>query len=206
MSTNGTLRSLTVFALLAAALTFPGGAGAQLLTTDEASDCDPNTSQAFARWGDTAFYRLAPGGGFEGTSSWSLANGAKTVAGNEPFGLVPGRRSLSLPAGAVATSPTMCFAFGDWHARFLVRNTGSTSARLEVDVLVHSLLGVVSTLDGGELQAGSKWAPSPRMSALLTNVGGLAGSTKAISFRLRARGSGAAFQVDSFFLDPFKSR
>jgi hypothetical protein len=119
---------------------------------------------------------------------------------------VAGTRSLSLPAGSTATSPAMCFAFGDWHARFMVRNTGASTGRLEVDILVRSLLGVVSLLDGGTVRADGTWDPSPEMSALLTNVGGLTSLTKAVSFRLQAKGTGAQFQVDNVFLDPFRSR
>ncbi len=204
---NGTGRIGGLLALTTAivALAAPGSASAGLLTTGTSSNCDPDTTQAFEDWGDTSQYRLVPGGTFEGTNSWSLAGGAKTVAGNEPFGVVDGTRSLYLSSGATATSPTMCFTFGDWHARFLVRNTGSTGARLDVDILVRSLLGVVSVLDGGSVRADGTWDPSPEVSALLTNLGGLLGLTRSVSFRLQASGSGAAFQVDNVFLDPFKS-
>jgi len=70
---------------------------------------------------------------------------------------------------------------------------------------VRSLLGVVSVLDGGSVRADGTWDPSPEVSALLTNLGGLLGLTRSVSFRLQASGSGAAFQVDNVFLDPFKS-
>lgn len=189
------------------ALVAPSAANGGLLTTGAASDCNPETSQVFAPWGDTANYRLVPGGSFEsGSPSWALSGGAKLVNGNERFGVIPGTRSLSLPSGATATSPTMCFAVGDWHARFFVRNTGNTSANLEVDILVPSLLGVVSVLDGGYVKADGTWDPSPRVSAVLTNVGSLLGLTKAVSFRLKARGTGAVFRVDNVFLDPFRCR
>lgn len=190
-----------------AALAVPGAASAKLLTTEDAAYCDPQVGQDFARWGDSAYYRLAPGGAFEsGNPSWKLGNGAKVVSGNEPYKLRSGSRSLYLPAGAIATSPTTCFAFGDWHARFVVRNTGSSSAQLEVDILVYNLLGVLSIVDGGTIRAGSTWAPSPRMSALVSNVGGLLGTTTAIAVRVKAKGSGAAFSVDDVFIDPLKSR
>jgi len=188
------------------ALGLTGSASAGLLSTGEASYCDPEVGQDFARWGDSAYCRLSPGGAFDGGPSWSLAGGAKVVTGNEPFKLRPGSRSLQLPAGSTATSPTTCFAFGDWHARFVVRNTGSASARLEVDIVVRNLLGLLSIVDGGTIVAGSTWAPSPRMSALVSNVGGLLGTTTAVSLRLKAHGAGAKFQVDDVFLDPFKAR
>jgi len=192
--------------LLLAAFAAPAAASAGLLSTGTAAECDPDTTQVFSAWGDDAYYRLVPGGTFEGGAAWSLAGGARVVAGNEPFRLVSGTHSLSLPAGSTATSPAMCFAYGDWHSRFVVRNTGATSGRLEVDVVVRSLLGLVSVLDGGEVRADGTWDPSPEVSAFLTNVGGLTGLTKAVSFRLRAKGTGALFQVDNVFLDPFRSR
>jgi len=205
------VRGMLGLATLVVALAVPGAANAGLLTgilsTQSASYCDPEVAQYFGPWGDSAWYRLVPGGRFEGTHGWSLSGGAKVVSGNEPWYL-KGRsdsRSLSLPAGSTATSPTTCFDFGDWHARFLVRNTGATSGTLEVDILVRSLVGVLSVLDGGTIKAGSAWKPSPQVSALVTNVGGLLG-TQAVSFRLKARGTGAAFQVDDVFLDPFRSR
>jgi len=200
-------RTATITALAAAllALAIPATASAQLLTSGTASDCDPDTTQAFETFGDDAYYRLVPGGTFEGGAAWSLSGGARVVSGNEPYGIIPGTRSLYLPSGSTATSPTMCFAFGDWHARFFVRNGGSSRAQLEVDILVKGLLGVVSVLDGGYVRADGTWDPSPEVSALLTNVGGLLGTTKAVAFRLRAQGTNAAFQVDNVFLDPFKS-
>jgi len=203
-------RGILGLATLVVALAAPGAANAGLLTgilsTGSASYCDPDVSQYFAPWGDSAWYRLVPGGTFEGSHGWSLSGGAKVVSGNEPWRVKSktDSRSLYLPAGSTATSPTTCFDFGDWHARFFVRNARS-GGTLEVDILVRSLVGVLSVLDGGYVKADGTWDPSPEVSALVTNVGGLLG-TKAVSFRLKAKGSGAAFQVDDVFLDPFRSR
>ncbi len=196
-------RRLGLVGLLALAV--PASAQADLLGTESASGCD-STSTPFAPWADYANYGLVPGGSFEpGMPSWSLAGGAEIVAGNEPFYVRgdDGKRSLLLPAGSSALSPTTCFEFGDWHARFFVRNAGATGVP-EVDIVVRSLLGTLSVLGGGYVTAESAWQPSPRMSALVSNVGALLG-TKAVAIRLRSNGSGAAFQVDDVYLDPFKS-
>jgi hypothetical protein len=66
-------------------------------------------SQAFAPWGDTSSYELAPGGDFE-SSSWTLEHGAQLVSGSEPFAATGtlGASSLSLPAGGSAQSPSTC--------------------------------------------------------------------------------------------------
>jgi hypothetical protein len=191
---------------LCAAFAAPGTAQAGLLWTDAADDCNPEIAQRFARWNDLAYYRLSPGGAFEGTTEWRLANGARTTNGNEPFYVNSSAdtRSLLLPAGAVATSPTMCFAFGDWHARFFLRKAGAGSGKVEVDILVRNLLGILSVLDGGTVTADGTWDPSPRTSALVSNVGGLLGLSSSVALRFRAHGT--AFQLDDVYLDPFRAR
>jgi hypothetical protein len=192
-------------AALGAFAGFAGSAGAGLLTTGSASSCDP-AAQPFAPWRDYAYYIPVPGGSFEsGSPSWQLAGGASVVVGNEPYYVRSSsdRRSLYLPGGSTATSPTVCFAFGDWHMRFFTRNGGSSSSTLKVQILVRNLVGVVSVLDGGTVRADGTWDPSPRVSALVTNVGGLLGVTQAVAFRFKAS-SGAAFRIDDIYLDPFK--
>lgn len=106
----------------------------------------------------------------------------------------------NMPAGSSVSTPTMCFAAGDWHLRFM--GVGSSrSSQLRVAVSVNSLLGVVSILDGGTVSNDGTWKPSPKVGLLLTNVGGLL-TTKAISIRFTAT-SGAS-QIDDVYLDPWK--
>jgi hypothetical protein len=191
--------------LVALATTVTPSAKAGLIGTGAASGCG-TASKVFAPWGDYANYLLVPGGAFEaGMPSWSLSGGAKVVAGNEPYYVrnASDSRSLYVPSGSSALSPTVCFGLGDWHARFFVRNVGSTQGRLKVDIAVKSLLGLVSILDGGSVSGTGVWAPSPRIGLTFTNVCSLLG-VQAISFRFRTVGTGAAFQVDDVYLDPFK--
>lgn len=186
-----------VMAVLAG-FALPSGAG--LLGTGAAKYCDPFSFKAFLPWGDGAHYMLMPGGSFEdGAPSWALSGGAKTVSGNESFFLnsKTDKKSLYMPSGSSATSPTMCFAAGDWHLRFVNKGSG----QLKVNVQVRSLLGLLSVLDGGTVRPGETWAPSPKVGLLLTNVGGLL-TTKAISVRITA--SGGAAQIDDAYLDPWK--
>ena len=65
--------------------------------------------------------------------------------------------------------------------------------------------GVPVIYTTGTVRADGTWDPSPEVSALVTNLGGLTSLTKSVAFRLHASGTGAAFQVDNVFLDPFKS-
>jgi hypothetical protein len=185
----------------------PSAAQAGLLGTGEASTCDTNASQPFLPWDDEARYVLVAGGSFEAdTPAWSLRRDAAVVSGNEPFYVRSSSdtRSLLLPSGSSAISPTVCFALGDWHLRFFVRKTNALPGSLHIDIVVKSTLGaVLSILDGGTVEASGEWQPSPRIGLLLSNVGCLVG-TKAVSFRFRAKGDGAAFQVDDVYLDPWK--
>jgi hypothetical protein len=194
--------------ILVAALATASTADAGLIGTGSASYCDPTASQAFSQWGDTSRYTLMPNGGFEsGSASWALSGGARVVSGNEPYFLRQrgDSHSLLLPAGSSAYSATMCFALGDWHLRFLMKNVGSSKGSLRVSVIVPSLLGgLLTVLDGGTVTAGGSWAPSPRLALLLSNVTSLLG-TRAVAFRFAPVGSGTAFQIDDVYLDPWKS-
>lgn len=200
--------AFVAFAGLTIALVAPGQAQAGLLFTGQGAECDPVPSQAFLPWGDTSHYSLVGGGTFEkGETAWDLSGGASIVSGNEPWRVEKdnGTRSLRIPAGGSALSPTACFTFGDWHFRFFVKNVGSSAGTLRAEVVVRNLTGLLSVLDGGVVKADGSWDPSPRVGALLSNVCGLLPTTKAVAIRLRAVGAGAAFQVDDVYLDPWKS-
>ena len=193
-----------------AALILSSTAKAGLIGTGSASYCDPTATQPFAAWGDSASYARLLNGGFEGgTTGWALSGGARVVSGNEPFfvnGKTADNHSLLLPAGSSAYSGTVCFALGDWHLRFLMRNIGSSSGQLHIQVVVPSLLGgVLAILDGGTVSSGSAWTPSPRLELLLCNVTSLLG-TKAVAFRFMPVGYGAAYQIDDTYLDPWVDR
>jgi hypothetical protein len=197
------IRLVTAIIVGAVLLLMAPSANAGILSTGTASYCDPYSSMAYQAWGDRSNYMLTPGGSFEDTTgSWKLSGGAKIVTGNEPYFIhsKKDRRSLSMPAGSSATTPTMCFAAGDWHLRFM--GVSSTpSSQLRVAVTVNSLLGLLSILDGGTVSNDGTWKPSPKVGLLLTNVGGLL-TTKAISLRFTAT-SGTS-QIDDVYLDPWK--
>ena len=163
--------------------------------------CDRNASQVFLPWNDHANYMLSPGGSFEyGAPAWTLAGSAHVVQGNELFYIRSSqdKRSMSIPQGSSATSPMMCFSTGNWHFRLVGRGNG----RVRVTVRVRGLLGVISILDGGTVQLNGSWRPSPRVSLLLTNIGGLL-TTKAISLRFTAVDGTA--QIDDVYVDPWVS-
>jgi hypothetical protein len=198
--------ALLALAALATMLMTVSTAHAGLIGTGAASYCDSTASQPFAPQ-DMNSYTLLPGGSFEaGTPAWALTGGAKIVTGNETSYLHSrsDSRSLYLPAGGSAVTPTTCFALGDWHTRFMLKNVGAKTGAVDVQVIVPSVLGgLLTILDGGTVQAGGTWTPSPRVELLLSNVTSLVG-TKAVAFRFTAVGRGAAFQLDDVYLDPWK--
>jgi hypothetical protein len=205
---NGFKALLGVVIVAALAMTTTAKAG--LLGTGSASYCDPMATQAFAASGDSSYYASLFNGGFEaGSTGWSMSGGARVVSGNEPAfisGHAGDNHSLLLPAGSSAYSSTVCFALGDWHMRLFAKNVGASSGRLHVQVIVPSLLGgLLTILDGGNISANGSWAPSPQIKLALCNVTSLLG-TRAVAFRFTPVGSGAAFQLDDVYLDPWKDR
>jgi len=164
--------------------------------------CPSATSNPFADWKDYANYAFAPDGGFEsGGSGWTLSGGARAVYGNESF-YVHGssdKTSLSLPAGASATSPGMCISVLSSKMRFLVK--GDSGSSVKVQILYRGLLSsVLGILDGGTISAGGSWKPSPQIGML---GGVLPLLTSSVSFRFTAVGGAAG--IDDVYLDPMKS-
>lgn len=161
--------------------------------------------QVFEPWGDSSYYVLAPDGGFEaGGSGWALNGGAGAVEGNEPFylGDAADAKSLALPAGSSAVSPSICMSIDTPTFRLVARNTGDPASTLRVEA-TYSLLGVLRTKTLSSLKAGPSWAPTQTMSTVLTLstvVGTLTPS--AIQIRITPVGNGN-WQVDDLYVDPF---
>jgi len=192
---------LTLCSLAAAAAVL----GATAQSSRAAITCPGQTYvQPFIPWGDSANYVLLPNGSFENTKGWSLSGGAAQVAGNEPFfvNAAGDSHSLALPSGASAVSPSMCFTLLHPDLRFFVRNTGSTSSLLEVDVITN-VLGLKLTTPVASLSSGASWQPTAQL-PFLTNL--LAPVSEGVQFKFTAQGRGGAWQIDDDYVDPFKER
>src|SRR4051794_37314920 len=101
---------IAVAAVAGAAIAAPA-ANAGLLVSSAQSCASETFSTPFAKWGDNATYTPVPGGAFEsGQPGWTLSGGAKIVSGNETNYVrsASDSHSLSIPAGGVATSPSIC--------------------------------------------------------------------------------------------------
>jgi hypothetical protein len=199
-----TKRGFAVAGVLAglALATLPGAsAQAALIST---SPCDGATlTQPFLPWGDSAPYRLIPGGDFEGSlSGWALSGGAHIVAGSEPFAStgVLGRSSLDLPAGSSVQTPFTCVNAAYPTFRLFAKNNSLLSA-VVVSVIYRVPLVGQATLPVGAVALSPKWAPTllPMLTGSL--VGGLLnGGTAQVSLRFTALTGNT--QIDDIYVDP----
>jgi hypothetical protein len=151
-------------------------------------------SQPFAPWGDSSSYELAPGGDFE-APGWALDGGATLAGGSEPFAATGslGRQSLSLPAGADATSPSFCMDAGKPTLRLFTAGGGL----LEVQIVADG-----ATIPVGIVAASTGWAPSPILLTGGSLLGPLSGGT--VQARIRVSALTGQPQVDDVFVDPWR--
>ena len=171
--------------------------------------CGMTETQPFAPWGDQSYYVPVPGGTFEpGSPGWKLSGGAKVVAGNESYDVSgPGNYSLSLPAGSQAVSPPACTGIDHPDARLFVRNTGSSSSRLNVWATYPPTLGLLPLLSHvylGSITGSGSWQPSSyiQMGLLLNTLGSLDLGETTVSFTFAPADRSGNWRIDDVYLDP----
>jgi hypothetical protein len=201
-------RAVSLAASAVAVLTFAAPAAhANVLSLVFEGCGNQPASQPFAQFGDDSDYTLVPGGTFEpGTTPWLLTGGASVVSGNETFYVnsPSDSHSLSLPTGSSAISPASCTSLAHPTVRFFLRNTGSSSSRLEVTALYPGLIGGVSETGLGELSGSSSWEPSPALGLTLSNLlATLSLDQTVIAFEFTPVGKGGDWGIDDVYLDPF---
>ena len=192
--------SLAVLAMAMSASSASAG-----LLVKSAPDCSPKpTTQPFKPWGDLTQYNLAPGGGFEsGTPSWTLRGGASVVSGNEPWKVAGAgnTRSLRLPPGASATSPTICVGLEHPTIRFFAKNDRALLSTMTVEVITETSLGLTVAVPIGTVLPSGQWKPSPQFLVVANLLPLLPGEHTPVQFRLTSVGFGT-WSVDDFFVDP----
>jgi hypothetical protein len=201
MRRTAVLGGLAVLAPLAALVVAPA-------TTASAATVLPCTTRAtttpFTPWGDSNAYFTLPGATFEsGTSGWSLAGGARVTSGNEPWKVVSGPNvsSLSLPAGASASAPSMCIATAEDSMRLFYRAPGISTAYLRVTIHVTSGVNVAdNTYSIGGGTAG--WALSERI--MVPDIRDRSGQ-QTVTIKFDQVGTKAAWQIDDVEIDPWRS-
>ncbi|HEX4760021.1 MAG TPA: hypothetical protein VH256_04435 [Thermoleophilaceae bacterium] len=170
-----------------------------------ASCSDSPIGQSFSQWHDSRFYVSPGNGGLEaGGTGWSLS-GAKVVSGNESYYLngSSDSHSLLLMDGASATSPSFCVAQGYPTFRFMLRNTGSSQAKVRVDVVYGGSQANRVVKTAGYLTAGQSWSPSQKLSLALGSTGAMQYSSADVQIRFVPVGSGGSFQIDDLLVDPW---
>jgi hypothetical protein len=184
-----------LFAASFAMLALAGSASA-------ATSCsvDP-ASQPFKPWLDFASYTLVPGGRFESSpSGWTLSGSAATAAGNEPWRVAGASdaRSLVLPAGSSATSPSFCGGLGYPTVRLFSKSSRLLLSSLRVEVLYTGDDGLLHSFGLGTVLPTSSWQPSVPV-LTLSGLPLLTGS----SLALRLTAVGGTFSVDDVYVDPY---
>jgi hypothetical protein len=177
---------------------------AALINTDP---CDGATlTQPFLQWNDSNYYKLMPGGSFEGSlTGWTLTGGAGKVAGSEPYGVTGsvGKWSMNLPAGSSVQSPYTCVDAAYPFFRFFGRNNGLLSTVAVSVVYKEPLVGAVAVPVGVFALSGT-WQPSlPMLTASFAQgiVNGLlTGTTPEVALRFTALTGDS--QIDDIYVDP----
>lgn len=204
--TNRLRLSLCAAAAVACTAVPAAPAGAALIETSACDDA--SLSQPFARWGDNAHYKLAPGGDAEGAlTGWTLSGGAKRVAGSEPFAATGrlGSASFSIPAGGSLTTAATCVNAAYPSFRFFAKSSGGLLGLLPAIAvsLVYrdGALGLVE-LPIGTVLPTSSWRPSPVM--LTGSVVGAALAGGEAPLALRFTSLAGTWTVDDVFVDPYR--
>ncbi len=192
---------IVAIAVLAA---LSSGAGAAVVVP-----CPGTSGTPFAQFGDSDSYVLAPAGDMEAanlaTSGWTLTGGAAQAAGNEAYfaNSKADTHSLSIPAGATATSPLTCVNLADPTIRFF-SVAGNASSTLTVAVVATLANGTSVTVPVAKIAGGSAWAPTPTI-YFYANLLALKSANGQASVRFRFSVAGtAAFRIDDLYLDPRK--
>lgn len=209
---RGRRRSRRLFAVASLVFfAFAGTASAKEADTTSESRATcvaPLIEQPFLSFDDERDYVLAPGGSFEDSSlaGWSLEGGAGVAAGNEPFNVrgLSDSNSLVLPAGASATSATMCVDLHWPTLRFVARQTGEKDAELEVEVLYPEADEKHATWHGAKkFKAKRKdgWRLTEDVK-LSPDRGGKFAGGRPVALRFTNTSDQGSWQIDNVYVDP----
>lgn len=191
------------FAVTLGLLGMSSGAHATLVSNLSPSCPGQTLAQTFLPFGDPFQYAAVPNGNLEsGATGWTL-RGATIVAGNETFhvGRASDSASLMVPAGASATSPSICVGTLSPTVRFFTRSPNLLAA-LEVDAVYNTSSGTV-TVPAGVVTATNAWQPTLPL-PLLLNATALLTPTGTFPMALRFKAISGTWQIDDIYVDPYK--
>lgn len=181
-----------------------------------ASGCPGTLATPFSAFGDLNQYWLATGGSFEGANSWwTFSGGAAIVAGNETF-FVDGRtdaRSLLIPPGGSATSPSFCVTTSSPLMRFFAKGGDGSSPLIVTEIAattggtgqVKKLASTAASAHViGSVTGSLNWAPTAQI-PLDPSIAQATGKG-ALYVQLSFSNPGTtAWQIDDVYVDPRKS-
>jgi hypothetical protein len=166
-----------------------------------------STVEPFVPWGDSGDYFLGPAADFEGSlTGWTAKGGAKIVSGNESYYVnsASDSHSLSMPKGSSVTSPSICVTLSTPDLRLFVKNSGSGSATLQINMTYTSNQGKASTVTVAQIAMAknSSWTLSAPV-LFLANIQSILSSNNQtwVTFQFVSNGS---LQIDDFYVDPIK--
>jgi hypothetical protein len=205
------LRHLKVSAF-AAALFITAAVSATSASAASSSMCSwPTLTQAFAPWGDSNLYFLAPDGNFQGgASGWGLSGGAGVVSGGAGYDSTDAG-SLALPTtSAGATTPTMCVTSDAPVFRMFIKNNGNLG---HIDGQLAIYLNFTGA-DGKPQQVkiagltvkSTAWTLTPPISFIQYISTPLKSGFANISFTIKPNDDHGNWQVDQVYVDPYMSR
>lgn len=171
---------------------------------------DKSLQQPFAPWQDLDSYALAPGGNFEKkVDDWVLTGGAGIIGGNQPFFRDKQKddRSLALPPESEATTSEVCVGVRHPTLRFFVRRLGGPDdATLTVRANVQNPAGGILTVEIPDAVTNAGvWAPGAPV-VIGAPVMRLLGEVTVNATFTLIPSPGSSWQVDDFFIDPWRSR
>src|SRR4051794_36264664 len=198
-------RILFATAVAAMALLAPVGSANAGILSQSAGRCpDYPMSHAFAKWLDPMNYTLAPGGDFESSSGLTFTGGARLVSGNESSYVhdTGDDSSVLIPAGGTVTTGPICVGLANPTVRFFAKRPSFSLLPLM------TVEGVFTTKSGGTASlplvgvplAGGGWSlqlPMVATPAVLE-------LTDSTMMRFRIRAVSGTWQVDDFYVDPWR--
>lgn len=153
------------------------------------------TSKAFAQFGDTNDYYLAPGGAFE-SLTWSSVGSVDLSFDNDPFELAPGVLSARLDSGE-SVSTSFCVDRTMPHLRLVAKRIDG-----QLDVTVRTAYNGSTDSSSGSLDNSyheKSWGPSAYIPLKSADIPVGESGTATITFR-----SQGAWRIDNVFVDPFR--
>jgi hypothetical protein len=169
-----------------------------------------STSQAFAKFGDTANYTLVDGGLFESvTPGWSLGGASlssdnpETQSSSYDFGDGGGEQtgithSLLIPSGVTVVSPAFCVDSQYPSFRFLLRRVYGYNATLDVSLRWSDSYGTHETADAS-LNPGRSWELTPVLQLSSKLPAGVTPNTRLVFTANRGW-----FAIADVYIDPYR--